>query len=113
MAAAANFAAVTVGTETQGSIILPAEINSVVGLKTSMGLVSRDYVVPLLEWQDVPGPMGRTVTDVAVLLTAMTGVDENDPVTAGRCSVGRRRFHPVPLAGSCQRVAPGHHCLNR
>ena len=52
-----------------------------VGLKTSMGLVSRDYVVPLLEWQDVPGPMGRTVTDVAVLLTAMTGVDANDPVT--------------------------------
>lgn len=79
--AAANFAAVTVGSETQGSIIMPAQVNSVVGLKTSMGLVSRDYVVPLLEWQDVTGPMGRTVTDVAVLLTAMTGVDANDPVT--------------------------------
>jgi len=81
VAAAANFAAVTVGSETQGSIIMPAQVNSVVGLKTSMGLVSRDYVVPLLEWQDVTGPMGRTVTDVAVLLTAMTGVDANDPVT--------------------------------
>jgi len=81
VAAAANFAAVTVGSETQGSIIMPAQINSVVGLKTSMGLVSRDYVVPLLEWQDVVGPMGRTVTDVAVLLTAMTGFDENDPIT--------------------------------
>jgi amidase len=81
VAAAANLAAVTVGTETQGSIILPAQVNSVVGLKTSMGLVSRDYVVPLLEWQDVPGPMGRTVTDVAVLLTALAGVDKNDPVT--------------------------------
>ncbi len=81
VAAAANFAAVTVGSETQGSIIMPAQVNSVVGLKTSMGLVSRDYVVPLLESQDVTGPMGRTVTDVAVLLTAMTGVDANDPVT--------------------------------
>ena len=81
VAAAAYFAAATVGTETQGSIIMPAGINSVAAIKTSMGLVSRDYVVPLLEWQDVPGPMGRTVTDVAVLLTAMAGVDENDPVT--------------------------------
>ncbi|MCB9155423.1 MAG: amidase [Caldilineae bacterium] len=81
VAAAASLAAVTVGTETQGSIILPAQINSVVGLKTSMGLVSRDHVVPLLEWQDVPGPIGRTVTDVAVLLTAMAGVDAHDPAT--------------------------------
>jgi amidase len=81
VAAAANLAAVTVGTETQGSIIMPAQINSVVAIKPSMGLVSRDYVVPLLDWQDVPGPMGRTVTDVAVLLTAMAGVDEKDPVT--------------------------------
>ena len=81
VAVAANLAAVSVGSETQGSIIMPAKINSVVGLKTSMGLVSRDYVVPLLEWQDVTGPMGRCVTDVAVLLTAMTGVDANDPAT--------------------------------
>src|SRR5690606_38068343 len=82
VAAAAGLAAVTVGTETQGSIIMPAAINSVVAIKPSMGLVSRDHVVPLLSWQDVPGPMGRTVSDVAVLLTAMTGMDENDPVTA-------------------------------
>lgn len=81
VAAAANLAAVTVGTETQGSLIKPAEINSVVAIKTSMGLVSRDYVIPLLEWQDVPGPIGRNVTDVAVLLTAMTGADANDPAT--------------------------------
>jgi len=87
VAAAANFVAITVGTETQGSLIMPAAINSVVAIKTSMGLVSRDYVVPLLEWQDVPGPMGRTVTDVAVLLTAMTGVDNNDPVTQDAASL--------------------------
>jgi amidase len=79
---AADLTTVSVGSETQGSIIAPAGINSVVALKTSRGLVSRDYVIPLLPWQDVPGPMGRTVTDVAVLLTAMTGVDENDPETA-------------------------------
>ncbi len=81
VAAAANLAAVTVGTETQGSIMLPAEINSVVGIKTTMGLVSRGYVAPLLEWQDVPGPMGQTVTDVAVLLTAVAGMDKIDRVT--------------------------------
>jgi amidase len=76
---AANLAAASVGSETQGSIIMPAGINSVVALKTSLGLVSRDHIIPLLPWQDVPGPMGRTVTDVAVLLTAMAGVDANDP----------------------------------
>lgn len=81
VAAASNFAAAAVGSETQGSIIMPASANSVVGLKTSMGLISRDYIVPLLAWQDVPGPMGRTVTDVALLLTAMAGMDDKDPVT--------------------------------
>ena len=79
---AADLVAVSVGSETQGSIIAPAGINSVVALKTSRGLVSRDHIIPLLPWQDVPGPMGRTVTDVAVLLTAMTGVDSNDPETS-------------------------------
>ncbi len=81
VAAAANLAAVTVGTETQGSVIQPAKINGVVGLKTSRGLVSRDHILPLVDWMDVPGPIGRSVTDVAVLLSAMTGVDENDPAT--------------------------------
>jgi len=79
---AADLTTVSIGSETQGSIISPAGHNSVVALKTSRGLVSRDYVIPLLPWQDVPGPMGRTVTDVAVLLGAMTGVDENDAETA-------------------------------
>ena len=79
VAAAANFSTVTVGTETQGSLIMPAGINSVVGLKTSRGLVSGDYVIPLVDWMDTPGPIGRTVTDVAVLLTAMTTPDPNNP----------------------------------
>ena len=82
VAAAANFAAVTVGTETQGSIVMPAGINSVVGLKTSRGLVSGDYIIPLMDWQDTLGPLGRTVTDVAVLLTAMTAPDPTNPETS-------------------------------
>jgi amidase len=85
---AADLTTVSVGSETQGSILLPAGINSVVGLKTSMGMVSRDYVIPLLPMQDVPGPMGRSVTDVAVLLSAMTGVDANDFTTSGNPLVG-------------------------
>jgi amidase len=82
VAVAADLTAVSVGTETQGSIILPAGINSVVALKPTKGLISTDYVIPLLPFQDVPGPMGRTVTDVAVLLSAMTGEDENDFTTS-------------------------------
>jgi amidase len=71
VAASANFAAVTVGTETQGSIIQPAMINGVAAIKTTKGLVSDNNIIPLVDWMDAPGPMGRTVTDVAVLLTAM------------------------------------------
>ncbi len=85
---AADLATVSVGTETQGSLIAPAGINSVVALKTSMGMVSRDYVIPLLPMQDVPGPMGRTVTDVAILLSAMTGVDTNDFTTSSNTLAG-------------------------
>jgi amidase len=81
VAAAANLAAVTVGSETQGSLLLPAGINNVVAIKTSKGLVSGDYIIPLLPFQDVAGPMARSVTDAAILLTAMSGADENDPET--------------------------------
>ncbi len=87
VAAAANFAAATVGTETQGSLIAPADVNGVFTLKTSRGLVSRDHIVPLLEAQDVPGPMARNATDLAVMLTAMAGSDTNDPVTAELASL--------------------------
>ncbi len=79
---AANLTTASVGSETQGSIIAPSSVNGVAGLKTSRGLVSRDYIIPLIDWMDVPGPIGRSVTDVAVMLTAMVGTDENDPATA-------------------------------
>jgi amidase len=71
VAVGANLVAVSVGSETQGSIVQPAAKNNVVGLKPSYGMVSGDYVIPLVSWADVPGPMGRTVTDVATLLNAI------------------------------------------
>ncbi len=92
VAVAADLTTVSVGSETQGSMILPAGINSVVALKTSRGLVSGDYIIPLLPWQDVPGPMGRSVTDVAVLLGAMTGVDPNDPDAGRSANLAGRDF---------------------
>lgn len=84
---AADLTTVSVGSETQGSIIQPALSNGVAAIKTSLGLVSRDHIIPLVDWMDVPGPMGRSVTDVAIMLTAMTGVDSNDPATADSADV--------------------------
>jgi len=92
VAVAANLAAVAVGSETQGSIIMPAGSNSVVGLKISRGLISGDYIIPLVDWMDVPGPFGRSVTDVAVLLGAMTGGDEHNPATQAAASLARTDF---------------------
>ena len=81
VAAAANLCAAAVGTETDGSIVSPARANGVVGLKPTVGLVSRSGIVPISHTQDTAGPLARTVTDAAVLLGAMTGVDRNDPAT--------------------------------
>jgi amidase len=78
----ANLAAAAVGTETNGSIICPAVTNGVVGLKPTVGLVSRSGIVPISHTQDTSGPMTRTVTDAAIMLTAMAGTDRNDPATA-------------------------------
>jgi amidase len=81
-ALAAGFAAATVGSETAGSIVQPARANGVVALRPSQGLISRDMVIPLAGALDTPGPMGNTVTDVALLLNAMAGADWADPKTA-------------------------------
>jgi len=82
-AVAASLAAVAVGTETDGSITSPASINGLVGIKPTVGLVSRDGIVPISHSQDTAGPMARTVADAAALLTALCGVDARDPATAG------------------------------
>ncbi len=81
-AIAASLATVGVGTETDGSVTCPASFNGLVGLKPTVGLVSRTHVVPISHTQDTPGPMTRSVADAAVLLTAMAGSDPADPATA-------------------------------
>ena len=81
-AIAASFAAVGVGTETDGSIVCPSGANSLVGLKPTVGLVSRSGVIPIAHSQDTAGPMCRTVTDAATLLGALAGADLGDPATA-------------------------------
>jgi amidase len=80
-AIAAGLAAVAVGTETDGSVTCPAAMNGVVGLKPTVGLVSRTHVVPISGEQDTAGPMTRTVADAAALLTAIAGSDPADPAT--------------------------------
>lgn len=80
-AIAAGLGAVAVGTETDGSITCPAAMNGVVGLKPTVGLVSRTHIVPISPDQDTAGPMTRTVADAAALLTALAGSDPADPAT--------------------------------
>jgi amidase len=81
VAVAANLCTVAVGTETDGSVTCPASTNGIVGIKPTVGLVSRSGIIPISATQDTAGPMGRTVRDVAILLSAMTGIDEVDTVT--------------------------------
>lgn len=80
---AANYAAGAVGSETSGSILSPASANSLVGLKPTTGLLSRGGIIPISSTFDTPGPMTRTVTDAAILLSAMTGQDPADPAMKG------------------------------
>jgi len=81
-ATSSNFVAGALATETDGSIVCPASINGVVGIKVTLGLTSRAGVVPISHDQDVVGPHGRTVADAAAILGALVGVDPRDPATA-------------------------------
>jgi len=78
----ANFAAVGIGTETDGSIVCPSSANGLAGIKPTVGLVSRSGIIPISHSQDGAGPMCRTVRDAAILLGALTGVDPGDAATA-------------------------------
>lgn len=80
-AVSANLCALTIGTETDGSIVCPAGANGVVGLKPTVGLVSRSGIIPIAHSQDTAGPMARTVRDAAILLAALTGEDPRDSAT--------------------------------
>ena len=81
VAVAASLAAVAIGTETDGSIVCPASVNSVVGIKPTLGLVSRSGVIPIAHSQDTVGPFGRTVADAAALLEVLAGADPRDAST--------------------------------
>lgn len=103
-AISANYAAVGVGTETDGSVVCPSSANSIVGIKPTLGLVSRSGIIPIAHSQDTAGPMGRTVADAAILLGALAGVDPRDPATAqsrGEAQADYARFlDPNGLRGA-------------
>src|SRR6184192_3251971 len=88
IAVAANLAAIGVGTETSGSILSPGTANMLVGIKPTVGLISRDGIVPITADQDTAGPLARTVRDAAILLGVMAGIDRNDPATAACLTPG-------------------------
>ncbi|APQ19226.1 amidase family protein [Maribacter hydrothermalis] len=99
-AVAANYAVAAVGTETSGSILSPSSQNSVVGLKPTIGLLSRSGIVPISSTLDTPGPMTKNVKDNAILLSAMLGFDKMDPASieddfSGILSAG---LHPKPFS---------------
>lgn len=81
VAVSANLAAAGVGTETDGSVVCPSSVNGIVGIKPTVGLLSRSGIIPISISQDTAGPMARSVRDAAILLTAMTGRDLSDPAT--------------------------------
>jgi amidase len=85
----ANLGAVGVGTETDGSIVCPSSANGLVGIKPTVGLISRSGIIPISHTQDSAGPMCRTVRDAAILLGAMVGVDPDDAATSAN---GRKAF---------------------
>ena len=82
-AVAASLCAAAIGTETDGSIVSPSSVCGIVGIKPTVGLVSRTGIIPISHTQDSGGPMGRTVRDAATLLGALTGIDREDKATAG------------------------------
>jgi amidase len=81
VAVSANLCMMAIGTETDGSIVCPSNNNGIVGLKPTVGLISRSGIIPISFTQDTPGPMGRTVMDVAICLGALTGIDQEDTKT--------------------------------
>jgi amidase len=103
-AVAAGLCAAAVGTETDGSIVSPASLNGIVGLKPTVGLISRAGVIPISATQDTAGPMARTVRDAAILLGALAGVDPEDPATEesrGRAAADyTKTLDPAGLRGA-------------
>ena len=103
VAVAASFAAAAIGTETDGSITCPSSVNGLVGIKPTVGLVSRTHVVPISHTQDTPGPMTRTVADAALMLSVVAGADPADPATTEAAMV--RTDYPAALKPDALRGA--------
>jgi amidase len=82
VAAAANFSAAAIGTETDGSVVCPSSATSLVGIKPTLGLVSRSGIIPIAHSQDTAGPMARSVADAAILLSTLAGIDPRDQATS-------------------------------
>ena len=103
-ATAASLCAVAVGSETDGSVVCPASANGLVGIKPTLGLISRSGIIPIAHSQDTAGPMARTVRDAAILLSALAGVDPRDSATAaseGKSSTDYTKFlDPHGLRGA-------------
>lgn len=112
IAVAANLAAIGIGTETSGSILSPGTANMLVGIKPTVGLVSRDGIIPITADQDTAGPLARTVRDAAIMLGVIAGFDPNDPATAacqtpGNCFSDYTQFlDPNALKGARIAVPP-------
>jgi amidase len=92
VAVSANLSVAAVGTETNGSVICPSVTNGIVGIKPTLGLVSRSGIIPIAHTQDTAGPMARTVTDAAIMLSTMAGHDKLDPATAEADKKGARDY---------------------
>jgi amidase len=103
-AVSANLCAAAVGTETDGSIVSPSSINGIVGIKPTVGLISRTGVIPISHTQDTPGPMARTVRDAAIVLGALTRIDSEDKATSdsrGKSSTDYTQYlNPNGLKGA-------------
>ncbi len=96
VAVSANLCPVAIGTETDGSILSPSSFNGIVGLKPTVGLISRSGIIPISQTQDTAGPMARSVLDVAILLTALAGKDAQDSATASVPDGGRLDYSAFP-----------------
>ncbi len=102
-ATASSLCAAAIGSETDGSVTSPSSINGIVGIKPTVGLVSRSGIIPISASQDTAGPMARTVRDVAILLSVMAAVDSQDPATAasqGKAADYARSLDPNGLRGA-------------
>ena len=115
---AANLAAIGVGTETSGSILSPGTANMLIGIKPTVGLISRDGIIPIVADQDTAGPLARTVRDAAILLGVMAGFDPNDPateacLTPGNCLSDYTRFLDRHALNGARIAVPSNFPANR